>query len=342
MTKQDQQAIFERSIDPQLLESLRNTPNILNDNPSLLEIQSRLNQSFEEDSSNPFAAHVSMADWIVPATETTEAVSIRCYTPKITPQHKPLPVLLWIHGGGFIAGNVPSDDPICQRFAVQCNCAVISVEYRLAPQNPFPAGFNDCYAALQWLAGDGALKLNINIDNLAVGGGSAGGCLAAGIVLKACETGGPKIKHQLLMVPVLDDRHQTPSSKDIIDYRVTWNRELSLLAWNGYLKNISEEESRYFAPARVKVIPNLPSTFISVEEQDLLRDEGIIYAQRLMQSGVTTELHVYPGTFHGSFLIESDADVSRQHLADAVNSLRRSLHKNDDLTDDTFQLASND
>ena len=151
--------------------------------------------------------------------------------------------------------------------------------------------------------------------------------MAAGVVLKATESGGPEIKHQLLIVPALDDRHQTVSSKDVTDFRFGWNRELSQLAWEGYLKNLSGDTPVYAAPARVTKIPNLPSTFISVEDQDLLRDEAIIYAQRLIQANVVTELHVYPGTFHGSFLEKPDADVSKQHMSDVLNSLRKSFIK---------------
>ena len=148
-------------------------------------------------------------------------------------------------------------------------------------------------------------------------------------MLKAVEQGGPKIKHQVLLVPALDDRHETPSSIDITDYRVCWNREMSLLAWDGYLKNITGETPSYAAPAQTKTIPNLPKTFISVEERDLLRDEAIIYAQRLMQAGVSTELHVYPGTFHGSFEKIPNAEISKQHMSDVLKSLNKSFRNND-------------
>jgi len=103
-----------------------------------------------------------------------------------------------------------------------------------------------------------------------------------------------------------------------------------MLAWDGYLHDVFGETPSYAAPARTKTIPNLPSTFISVEEQDLLRDESIVYAQRLMQAGVNTELHVYPGTFHGSFMDVPGADVSKQHMADVFNSLKKALNQHND------------
>ena len=330
MNKSETFITFERSIDPQLVESLKEKSNILYDSPTLLEVQARFNKTIEASVKNTqYSTEVSIADWMVPATTVSEAVSVRVYKPKLKKHDKPLPVLLWVHGGGFISGNVESDDAMCERFAVECNCAVVSVEYRLAPQHPYPAGFDDWYAALQWLACNGTSKLNLDLNNLAVGGASAGGCLAAGVVLKAVEQGGPKIKHQVLLVPALDDRHETPSSIDITDYRVCWNREMSLLAWDGYLKNITGETPSYAAPAQTKTIPNLPKTFISVEERDVLRDEAIIYAQRLMQAGVSTELHVYPGTFHGSFEKIPNAEIIKQHMSDVLKSLNKSFRNNE-------------
>ena len=336
MNNPEQLAKFEQKIDPQLRELLRATPDLLHDLPTLREIQARVSDYLVEYGDNiKHSTEVLIYDWEVPATQTSVAVRIRCYEPKgyqpqTGKQDKPLPVLLWIHGGGFISGDVKSNDNICENFVVECNCIVVSVEYRLTPQHPYPAGFNDCYAVLEWLASKGAAELDIDGDRIAVGGSSVGGCLAAGIALKACETDGPKIKHQLLLIPVLDDRHITQSSRDITDHRVVWNRDLSMLAWDGYLHDVFGETPSYAAPARTKTIPNLPSTFISVEEQDILRDESIVYAQRLMQAGVNTELHVYPGTFHGSFMDVPGADVSKQHMADVFNSLKKALNQHND------------
>ncbi len=333
MNNPEQLAKFEQQIDPQLRDLLRATPDLLHDLPTLREIQARVSDYLIEYGDNiRHSGEVLIYDWEVPPTQTSVAVKIRCYKPKSGEPYNdnPLPVLLWIHGGGFISGDVKSNDNICENFVLKCNCVVVSAEYRLTPQHPYPAGFDDCYAVLEWLATSGSKKLNIDIDRIAVGGSSAGGCLAAGVALKACETNGPKIKHQLLLIPVLDDRHLTQSSRDITDHRVVWNRDLSMLAWDGYLHDVFGETPSYAAPARTKTIPNLPSTFISVEEQDLLRDESIVYAQRLMQAGVTTELHVYPGTFHGSFMDVPEADVSKQHMADVYNSLEKALSRNED------------
>lgn len=333
MNTPEQLAKFEQKIDPQLRELLRSTPDLLHDLPTLREIQARVGDYLIEFGDKiKHSSEVLIYDREVPSSQHNVAVKIRCYKPKTYQssthnQDQSLPVLLWIHGGGFISGDSKSNDTVCENFSLKCNCIVVSVDYRLTPQHPYPAGFDDCYTVLEWLANSGAARLKIDTDNIAVGGSSVGGCLAAGITLKACETGGPNIKHQLLLIPVLDDRHLTQSSRDITDHRVVWNRDLSLLAWDGYLHDVFGETPSYAAPARTKTIPALPSTFISVEEQDLLRDESIVYAQRLMQAGVTTELHVYPGTFHGSFLDAPDADVSKQHMADAINSLRKALSK---------------
>ena len=136
---------------------------------------------------------------------------------------------------------------------------------------------------------------------------------------KSCSS--TDIKAQILIIPVLDDRHETPSSKDILDPRV-WNRDLSLRAWAAYLKGVEGIAPVFAAPARADDLSGLPPTFISVEEQDLLRDEAMIYALRLMQSGTSTELHVYPGTFHGSILSFPDIGVNKRHLSDIVHFLK--------------------
>ena len=139
--------------------------------------------------------------------------------------------------------------------------------------------------------------------------------------LRARDEGGPSIRAQMLIIPVLDDRHETPSSRKIIDPRV-WNRQLSQRAWAAYLKTVEDATPAFAAPARADDLRGLPATFISVEEQDLLRDEAILYAQRLMQSGVKTELHVYPGTFHGSILSSPDVGVNQQHMADLLRCFK--------------------
>jgi len=185
-----------------------------------------------------------------------------------------------------------------------------------------PAPLDDCYDALTWTANN-AETLAIDPERIAVGGLSAGGALAAGLALRARDDGRPQPCFQLLVIPCIDDRHQTPSSRDVTDNRL-WNRKLSLKAWEAYLGKYAGEPPIYAAPGRAKDLKGLPPAFVSVEDNDLLRDEGIGYGQRLMQADVTTELHVYPGTFHGSLMFE-EPDVSRRHRRDMLAALKRAL-----------------
>jgi acetyl esterase/lipase len=167
--------------------------------------------------------------------------------------------------------------------------------------------------------------LGVNPEKIAVGGTSAGGCLAVGMALMARDRQGPRLAFQLLLYPCLDNRHNTPSSHAVTDGR-TWNRQTSLRAWQAYLGDDPEgPPSSYAAPLRSPDLSGLPSTYILAAELDLLRDENIAYATRLMQAGVTTELHVLPGTFHGFDGSVPDAAVSRRARAEYTAALKREL-----------------
>ena len=266
---------------------------------------------------------VARTDHMVPGVEGSPDVMVRVYQPAERLEGVSLPALLWIHGGGFFLGNVDGDDLICEQIALEVGCVVASVEYRLAPQNPYPAGVEDCYAALEWLASSvGAF--NIDPTRIGVGGISAGGCLAAAISLMARDRQGPKITFQLLEIPVTDDRLNTPSSKLISDIRV-WNYGIALKAWEGYLGELEGETPAYAAPNRATDLSNLPPAYVMVSDQDILRDEGIEYAQRLMQAGVMTELHVYPGTFHGFEIFAPKASITQQFISERLAVLKKGL-----------------
>jgi acetyl esterase/lipase len=256
----------------------------------------------------------------IPCLGVEHRVPVRVYRPEGLDDDKP--ALIFIHGGGFVMGNVSSRDPLCLGLAQYGRCVVVSVDYRLAPEHPFPAGFDDCYAALLWLA-QGAAEARLNPAEIAVCGISAGGGLAAAVALKARNTGGPKLKHQFLIIPDLDDRLVTPSSHRIHDPRV-WNRGTAEVSWEMYLgDNRGEEVSVYAAPGREEDLSGLPPATILVEDMDILRDEGVDYANRLNDAGVMTELHVYPGTFHGHFGMAPDAAVSKRTIDDILASVER-------------------
>ena len=265
---------------------------------------------------------VEKSDRTVPGREGDPEVPIRVYRPAAASVGA-RPAVFEIHGGGFMTGDVEMMDPWCQRVAAELDAAVVSVEYRLAPENPFPAGLEDCYAALKWTAAN-ADSLGIDPERIAVAGQSAGGGLAAATALLARDRGGPKLCFQVLEIPELDDRLDTPSMLAFDDTPL-WNRPNAVWSWRHYLgPDHRGEVSPYAAPARAEDLSGLPPAYVSTMEFDPLRDEGILYAQRLLQAGVSVELHSFPGTFHGSSRLPG-AEVSRRGAQEVLDALARRL-----------------
>ncbi|RBY84344.1 alpha/beta hydrolase [Blastococcus sp. TF02A-26] len=233
----------------------------------------------------------------------------------------PLPALLYAHGGGFVTGSAAGSVAATAALSAAAGAVVVSVDYRLAPEHPFPAAFEDCWSALCWLV-DGAAGLGVDPARIAVGGISAGAGLAAGLALAARDRGGPAVCFQLLDIPVLDDGLESPSMQDFTDTPL-WTRSDAEHSWRHYLGGA--DASPYAAPARAGDLTGLPPAYVAVCEFDPLRDEGIGYAQRLLAAGVPVELHCFPGTFHGSAGAFPQAAVSRRMQAELVDALRRGL-----------------
>jgi acetyl esterase/lipase len=265
--------------------------------------------------------NLDIRDAVVPGSPD---VPVRIYTP--TGGTGPLPALVYIHGGGFIVGDLDTFHDGVAKTAAEVGAVVVSVDYRLAPETPFPGGLEDCYAALKWTV-DNAAELNIDPERVAIGGDSAGGGLSAGLALLARDRGGPAICFQYLGIPELDDRLETPSMQQFIDTPL-WNRPNAILSWKYYLSGGSivdgKEGIQYAAPARAEDLKGLPSAYVTTCEFDPLRDEGLSYAQRLLQAGVSVEIHHYPGTFHGSSMV-TEAAVTKRMAADQLAALRRAL-----------------
>jgi acetyl esterase/lipase len=234
-------------------------------------------------------------------------IPVRVYTP--TRRAAPHPALVYLHGGAFVSGDLDTDDANCRDLCAGAGAVVVSVDYRLAPEHPFPAGIEDCYAALVWLR-DHADNLNVDPARLAVAGRSAGGCLAAGLTMLARERGGPELAYQLLLVPALDNRADTPSAYAITDPRVI-NRKTVLDMWPAYLGD-ADETILAAVPGRARDLSGLPPACVLTCELDPLRDEGIDYTRRLIAAGVSTELHLIPGAFHLFEGFAPDSELARR------------------------------
>ena len=272
----------------------------------------------------PLPDGVSLQDHMAPGPDGAPDVMVRLYRPASLPANAP--ALYWIHGGGMVVGNVQMNDPYCAGVAAELNVLVASVEYRLAPEHPFPAPIEDCYAGLRWLASS-ADELGLDRSRLAIGGGSAGGGLAAALALIARDRAEVEVCFQLLVYPMLDDRNTTRSSQAIVDPRV-WNRASNLAGWHAYLAGDAggDDVSPYAAPARATELAGLPPAYINVGTLDLFVDEDITYAQALLAANVPTELRVYPGAFHGSPSMAPDAEISRRWRRDELSALDRALN----------------
>lgn len=267
---------------------------------------------------------LSVENRTVPGPEGAPDVPVRIYRPQGAAG--PLPAVLEIHGGGFVLGDLDFEESNAAAVAREVGAVVVSVDYRLAPEHPYPAATEDCYAALVWLAG-AAAELGVDPGRIAVYGDSAGGGLSAAVALLARDRGGPRLAMQFLGIPELDDRLDTPSMTAYVDTPL-WNRPNAETSWAYYLgdavKPGSPDVPAYAAPARATDLAGLPPAFITVCQFDPLRDEGIAYASRLAHAGVPVDLHMYAGTFHGSAMVGGAAVSQRMHQ-DAIAALRRVL-----------------
>lgn len=316
---------FIDRVDPQLRDALDLFPPDLLDLTDIPSTRTKLAELFGAIPL-PVIDGVQSTDHHVPGPPNAPEVLVRVYEPADRPAT--LPALLWIHGGGYVLGSVEDDDIRARVLAKRINCVVASVDYRLAPEHPFPAPVEDCYAALKWLAAN-ADALDVDPKRIAIGGASAGGGLTAGLALLARDRGEVNVAFQLPIYPMIDDTNTTPSSHAITEPRV-WNRQSNLLGWQAYLGQEpgSDDVSPYAAAARATDLAGLPPAYIPVGELDLFLDENITYAQRLMQAGVPTELHIYRGCYHGSDVFAPDADASQRFISGCEQALIRALHGN--------------
>lgn len=240
----------------------------------------------------------------------------------------PYPAIYHIHGGGMVLGDNRTDLPeTLLPWAKELGTAVVSVDYRLAPEHPHPAPVEDCYAGLVWTH-EHAAELGVDPERIIVAGTSAGGGLSAGVALMARDRGGPPLLAQMLLCPMLDDRNDSPSARqmDGLDF---WDRTANHVGWTALLGDArgGPDVSPYAAPARAADLSGLPPAFIDVGSAETFRDEDVAYAVRIWQAGGQAELHVWPGGFHGFDGIVPHAAISRDAREARVRWLRRLLNR---------------
>lgn len=241
-------------------------------------------------------------------------IGVRLYRPAQTAAATP--ALLWIHGGGYVLGSAAQDDRLCRRFVETLGITVAAVDYRLAPEHPYPTPLDDCYTALQWLAG----LPGVDADRVAIGGASAGGGLAAALALLARDRDGVKPVFQVLVYPMLDDRSVGIHLDD--PGQRLWNATSNRFGWECYLNGADPTVA---VPARRTDLAGLPPAWLGVGTLDLFHDEDLDYAARLQAAGVPCDVHVVPGAFHGFDGIAPKTDISRAFFDSQCASLRQSF-----------------
>jgi acetyl esterase/lipase len=304
-------------IHPQLQQSAKNFPKIIysKKNVWLINFLAGL-----VPASKP-PQDVSIENVFIAGKQDKQKIRLRIYKPKSI--NEAMPVLLWMHGGGYILGHPKQDDVSCIQYAREAGITVVSVDYRLAPKHPFPAGLEDCYSALKWIVSN-AQQLGIDNQRIAVGGGSAGAGLAASLAQYAHDQNEIKIIFQLLVYPMLDDR--TVLRTEIDDSNnITWNQKSNQFGWESYLgkKCGDEDMPEYSVPARRKNLSGLPTAWIGVGTLDMFYDEDMAYAQRLKQAGVQCEAYVVSGAFHGFDVFDSQIPIVQEFRKSQITALKK-------------------
>ncbi len=261
---------------------------------------------------------VERSDHLVPGPDGGE-VRLRVHRPVDAEGQRP--VLYWMHGGGYVLGSPEQDDLRFDRWCQRFNIIGVAVQYRLAPENPYPGGLEDCYAGLAWVKENGE-TLGMDPSRVGIGGPSGGGGMAAALGLLVRDRGQFEINYQMLIYPMIDDTMTSPSSHWEVPI---WDRESNHFGWSSYLGDLfgTDNIPTHAAPSRETDLSGLPPTYVMAGSLDGFVDEDIDYATRLNQAGVPTELHVYPGAPHGFEGFVPQAAVSKQARRDINDWLGR-------------------
>jgi triacylglycerol lipase len=307
-------------VDPELLPLIDGDVKLELSDAKLDEMRALLPMFYDVGPSPATVSHVS-----VPGATGQPDVTLVVHTPKGAAHVRP--GILYIHGGGMVLGDAVMRQGIDGARAVDWDCVMVCVDYRLAPETRFPGAIEDCYAALTWMA-QNAERLGVDTNRIAVMGDSAGGGLAASLAQLARDRGGPYLAAQILIYPMLDyrtgaddDPNPNPTTGEF-----SWTRESNRYGWSALRGDYAAADARagHFSAALAKNLTDLPPAFIATGTLDLFFEEIMDYARRLCRAGVPTELHSYAGAVHG-FDILPDAAVTKQFHTDLERAARRML-----------------
>ncbi len=321
MTRTSSPATRRPPFDPDLVTALQNlTATEPRVSPETLALKRQRYADTENTLDLTAGGAATVEELDVPGPDGAPDVHLTVVRP--TAASHPLPAIYYVHGGGMVIGDRYAGLDSLVPHAAAGSAVVVSVEYRLAPEHPHPAQIDDCYAGLVWLA-QNAQELGIDPDRIMVMGVSAGAGLAAGLALLARDRGFPSLTHQVLLRPMLDDRMQTHSSQ-MLDGEGVWDRNENAFGWAALLAGQSDV-SPYAAPSRAVDLTGLPRTYLDTGSVDTFRDETLEYAGRLSAHGVSVDLHVWGGGFHGFENQVPDAALSRICRAVQDEYIRRAL-----------------
>ncbi|MCQ6279505.1 alpha/beta hydrolase [Bacillus sp. EB600] len=262
------------------------------------------------------ATLAKVEDRLIPVDEDAE-IKVRIYTPE---GQGPFPLFVYYHGGGWVIGDIEIADASCRMLANRTGRIVVSVDYRLAPEYKFPIPAEDSYAALQWVS-ENAESFNGNASDIVVGGDSAGGNLSAVVSLMSRDRKGPGIAAQILIYPVTDAGYDSPSYREFAE---GFGLDSDLMVWfgNHYIRSTADKKDPYLAPLRADDLSNLPPAYVITSENDVLRDEGLAYAQRLKEAGVPVESFTERGLVHGYF---TNMAVFSERIKGSISNIVRFL-----------------